>query len=149
MNSTATASVVTEAYEVPAEFALTEAELADLLYDRAISPAEAIAAGHPHVWVLTSGETHDEPVTRLYADRELARDDFAAAAARLLDRWGAGSFCQATRGTDSSVYLRVQCDYVRLDPQLVVTQSQIAILDSPAIDIAWAAIEDATPALPR
>ena len=143
-------SPVDEAYEVPDEFRLTEAELAELLDDRAIDAAEAIDAGHPAVWVLARGEEYSEASeTRHYADRELARGDFAAFGAELLDRWGAGSFHQATVGADGSVYLQVQCDYVRLDAQLLTTQSWARVPDGPSADIAWAAIETARPALPR
>ena len=123
-------SPVDEAYEVPDEFRLTEAELAELLDGGDITAAEAIDAGHPAVWVL-------------------ARGDFAAFGAELLDRWGAGSFHQATVGADGSVYLQVQCDYVRLDAQLLTTQSWARVPDGPSVDIAWAAIETARPALPR
>jgi hypothetical protein len=39
-----TTATITESYEVPAEFALTEAELGQLLDEDAITEAEAIAA---------------------------------------------------------------------------------------------------------
>lgn len=150
MNRTDTTTAVTQAYEVPAEFALTEAELAELLADRAITPAEAIDAGHPAVWVLTRGEEYSEASeARHYADRELARGDFAAFGAELLERWGAGSFHRATAGADGSVWLQVQCDYVRLDAHLLTTQGQARVPDGPAAGIAWSAIDAARLALPR
>jgi hypothetical protein len=136
--------------EVPDEFGLTEAELADLLVERNVAQAEAIEAGHPAVWILTAGEEYGEPsTTLLYADRDLARDDFAAMAAALLDRWGETGFGKAVLGTDGSIYLQSHCDYVRLDEHLLTTQSQVTPRDGHSIDIAWAAIDNARPALPR
>jgi hypothetical protein len=145
-------SPVTEPYEVPDEFALAEAELADLLAERLITVPEAIDAGHPHVWVLAAGEEHDELDTSIYADRELARGDFAAAAAALLERWGAQTFDTITAEPSGALFLQLHCDLVRLDAQLITTapyQVRPALPDSRCLDFAWAAIDTAQPAPAR
>jgi len=142
-------SPVTEAYQVPDEFALTEAELAELLDDRAISVTEAIDAGHPHVYVLETGEESEGMrILGIYTEAGLARGDFAGFAAEMLDRFGARDFDQV-RAEGPALVLQLACDQLRLGPQLVTTQAQATPRDSYAIDLAWSVIDAALPALPR
>jgi hypothetical protein len=144
-------SPVTEAYEVPDEFALTEAELAELFADLAITPGEAIDAGHPHVWVLETGELSEGGrILGIYTEADLARADLAGRLAQMLDNFGEREVSLATSDPAlRSVYAEVRCDWVRLGAELVTTQAQVTPRDSHYIDIAWTAIDSAQPALPR
>jgi hypothetical protein len=145
-------SPVTEAYEVPDEFALAEAELADLLDDRAITAGEAIDAGHPHVWVLETGELSEGGrILGIYTEADLARADLAGRIAQLLIDSGEYEVSLATADPAlRSLYAEVRCDWVRLGAELVTTQYQVrTVPDGHAVDIAWAAIDSAAPAPPR
>jgi len=149
--NTATISAITESYEVPQDCALTEAELAELLDSGDITPGEAIDAGHPHVWVLETGECDEGGrILGIYTEAGLARDDLAGCVAEMLDNFGETQVDLATADPDlRTLYVEVRCDWARLGPELVTTQAQVTPADSRYIDIAYAAIDTALPALPR
>jgi hypothetical protein len=121
MNSTQTA--VTESYQVPASCALTDAELAGL--DITDAEREDAKAPQPQVWIMETGETGEGgSVIGIYASRELAREDFYAQVAIMLDRFCESTPDRAERREDGTLDVQVHCDWLTLRPEPVVTGRQ-------------------------
>lgn len=78
----------------------------------------------PVVWVLSHGE-HNEGATidGVYADRSIARGNFAAKATEMSRIFGIDD---ARQDPDGSVHLDMGCDWLALEPHPLITRNQIS-----------------------
>lgn len=81
---------------------------------------QAVQVG-PVVWILSKGEHHEGgEVIAVFADRDLARGQFAHEAQNM-----AFAIDDARQDEDGSVHLDAGCDWLALEPHLLVTQTQL------------------------
>jgi hypothetical protein len=85
------------------------------------------------VWILEAGEADEGGnVLGIYADRDLARDDFIAEAVKMCDGFGERAPDLSERRENGSLRVEVHCDWLTLEPHPVVTAPRL-----PRTDAQW------------
>lgn len=79
------------------------------------------ATAGPVVWILSTGEDYEGGhIVGVYATKELAKDDFLTATAKI-----PFSIDKAWKEDDESVHVHGGCDWVSLEPHTVTTQREL------------------------